>query len=233
MAKFQTIRFMQNANVSSGGEALPRGVRRRYEIMRNEGSKSDPEQSHGPHLICDIEKSLLRGITRFHHDGLNIVFLSASNGDGTAWELEDTHSKRLGEVTARDTLKSCWQITSQGRTFEIYKQTDVGSDILRSTLGCWPDAYACVEGTSEIGAIRREERCQMLGNERAHERGRRGRPSFLGRLKKTMVMHDWVFSHTTDVTPEEELLLISGMLAIIEVSVPTQRPSQGPAQNTD
>lgn len=233
MSKVQTIRFMQNTNVNSGGEPLPRGVRRRFEIMRDGNLKSDPKRDIQPFLICDIEKSLLRGVTRLHHDGLNVGFLSASNREGTAWILEDIHSKCLGELTARDPLKSCWQITSQGRTFEIYKQTDVGSDILRSTLGRWPDAYACVEGTSEIGAIRSEERCQRLSGESGHERGRRGRPSFLGRLKKTKVIYDWVFSNTTDLTPEEELLLISGMLAIIEVSVPTQGPSQCSAQNTD
>lgn len=224
MPKFQTIRFMQTTNQSSGNEPLPRGVRRRYEIVRDESSKGNIE----PCLICDTEKSLLRGITRFHHNGLNVGFLSASNRQGTAWELEDVDSKRMGEVTARDMLKSSWQArTPQRRIFEIYDQANIGEDILRSTLGSWPDAYTCIEGLQEVGVIRREERgqrsCKAGGHDRGrgYDRGRSGRPSFLGRLKKMMVTHDWVFSHTENITPEEELLLISSMLAIIEVTVPS------------
>lgn len=217
MSKLQTIRFMQVSNQSSGSEPLPRGVRRRYEIVRNESSEGNID----PCLICDTEKSSLRGITRFHHNGLNTGFLSSANRHGTAWELENVDSKRMGDVTARDTLKSSWQAaTPEGRTFEIYDQTSVGKDILRSTLGSWPDAYACIEGTKEVGVIRREERCQKTHKWRSHKKGRPGRPSFLGRLKKLMVTHDWVFSHTASVTPEEELLLISGMLTIIEITVP-------------
>lgn len=223
MQDFQTIRFVQVTNQNSGNEPLPRGVRRRYEIVRDDHSKGCSERNNAPFLICDTEKSFLRGITRFHHDGLNIGFLSIANMQGTAWELEDVESRRLGNVTARDTLKTGWQATTrQGRTFDIYDQTNVGKDILRSTLGSWPDAYACIEDTHEIGAIRREERGRS-----PLEKGRPGRPSFLGRLKKMMVTHDWVFSHTADVTPKEELLLISGILAIIEVTVPGPCPSSG------
>lgn len=209
MQDFQTIRFMQITSQSSGGEPLPRGVRRRYEIVRSDGS----EGRIMPFLICDTEKSFLRGITRFHHDGANVAYLSAANRQGTAWELEGDDNKPLGDVIARDVQKSGWQTTTpQGRAFDIYEQANVDKNIVRSTLGIWPDAYACIEGTQEIGVIRREDRCE--------EQTRSGRPSFLGRLKKLMVTHDWVFSQLGNVSPEEELLLISGMLAIIEVTVP-------------
>lgn len=216
MTNFQTIRFMQCANQKSEGEPLPRGVRRRYEIVRGGSSVGDAE----PLLICDTEKSFLRGITRFHCDGLNVGFLSATNRHGTAWELEDVDSKRMGYVSARDTPEAGWQVTTpNNRKFDIYDQESVGRGILRSTLGSWPDAYACVEEMREIGAIRREERHQS-NRGGGCERRRSGRPSFLGRLKKLMITHDWVFSHTGKVTPAEELLLISGMLAIIEVTIP-------------
>lgn len=230
---------------------MPMGVRKRYEILRSENQTASPdispdigpeisqEDSHASFLTCDTEKSFLRGITRFHHDGINVGFLSAANREGTAWELEDGDSKRIGDVTARieagGALKSGWQVTTPaGRTFDIYDQKNVGQDILRSALGSWPDAYACVEGTNEVGAIRREERSRGAhGGQGAHGgpgahggngKGRLGRPSFLGRLNKMMVTHDWVFAHTASITPEEELLLISGMLAIIEVTVPGHCP---------
>ncbi|MEW7007654.1 hypothetical protein [Lentilitoribacter sp. EG35] len=215
MQKFQTIRFMQVTSQDSTGEALPKGVRRRYEITHGQGLKDTVK----PFLTCDIEKSFLRGVTRFHHDGLNIGFLSVANLQGTAWELDDVDNKRVGNISARNKMKSGWQLTtSKGRKFDICDQTGIGEGILRSALGSWPDAYSCIEDGTEIGAIRREER-----GSGACDRRRSGKPSFLGRLKKLMITHDWVFTHTASITPQEELLLISGLLATIEVTVPVHR----------
>lgn len=211
MQDFQATIFMRVSKQSSKGRALPKGVHNRYNIERRESSHETAKQF----LTCDTEKSFLRGITRFHNDGLNVCFLSRANSEGTRWELENVEHNCIGHVAALDIINPCWQLTTpQGRMFEIYEQTKVGKNILRSRLGCWPDAYACVEGNTEIGAIRRDE----FGDAR-----RSLRPSFLGRVRKMLVGQTWTFTHTAIVTPEEELLLISGMLAIIEITVPGYR----------
>lgn len=184
---------MQTIRFQQDVGALPKGVYRRY-VIKDRG---------GENLVIDIPATRLRGETRIGEALLR--------SEGRGWTLLDADGTKIATVSSRKLTGSGWTVDGPGLpTLEFLDRTVLPKEVMRSALGGSPDGYCCLADGAEIGTLTREPRTKT-GN------------GMLGRLKRLVATHDWVFNADELPKGNMQFPIIAGQLAIIEVTVPAVR----------
>lgn len=185
--------------------ALPDGVRRRYNVVDDETRKTV--------FSCDIEKKHLGGITRFHTDELNIAFLQSAGDTSHAWSLSGPDGLHCGDISRLGGDNNNWRASkADGASFTISEQGNLPQSIVRSPLQESPEAYSIVKGDQEVGVIARLPR----GKPEAKRRG------LFRHITKLVTSYDWVLQMGEDFTQDDIILLSSATLATLEITLPVE-----------
>lgn len=201
MHGLRKIRFKE----ISASNALPDGVRRRYDVIDDETRITV--------FSCDIEKKHLGGITRFHKDELNIAFLQSAGSTRNAWSLSGPDGLHCGDISRLGGDSSNWRASkANGSSFAISEQEKLPDSIMRSALEGSAEAYSIVKGDQEIGVIARLPR----GKPEAKRRG------LFRHLTKLVTNYDWVLQMGEDFTQDEIMLFASATLATLEITRPIE-----------
>lgn len=196
------LRFVQNSHT----ETLPKGVERTYRICA--------EPTDDPLFLCNLTSKQMRGESSFLQDDVVIGKLQQTTKIGSPkWSLLDTNGSQIGHLQSKGMMKSGWQIsTADGSEIEMFDATKVTEQILRTALGGWADGYACSKGGELVGKLAREPRGIAQPAK-----------GLLGKLRKMITDHDWVYSGEKEITQHDLLPLCVIILATIEITVPATR----------